>query len=100
MDAETGHSTDNRMTTILRANTWGLTFLVFCLLLDVIYRSAARHEAAWDLLALLIVSGAIQFAYLAWHRALNFNREHLLIVILGILVATIVSFLLAITKAF
>ena len=34
-------------------------FLYFGLLIDVAYRAVFRHEAAWDLLALIVVGAAV-----------------------------------------
>jgi pyrroline-5-carboxylate reductase len=36
---------------------WAFIFLYFALLIDAAYRTVFRHEAAWDLLALVFVSG-------------------------------------------
>jgi hypothetical protein len=38
---------------------WAYILLSFALLVDVMYRGMFRHEAAWDLLALAIVGGAV-----------------------------------------
>lgn len=35
----------------------------FGVLLDIMYRGQVRHEAAWDLFALVIVGGAVARAY-------------------------------------
>jgi hypothetical protein len=45
-----------------KANTWGLNFLTFALLVDIMYRAWFLDEAAWDLFALLFVSGTISMA--------------------------------------
>jgi len=37
------------------SSRWGLTFLLFALLVDVAYRGVVYNEAAWDLMALVIV---------------------------------------------
>jgi hypothetical protein len=44
---------------------WAYAVLTYALLLDVMYRSLFRHEAAWDLMALVIVGGAICTVYQA-----------------------------------
>jgi hypothetical protein len=36
---------------------WAFIFLSFALLIDVMYRAMFRHEAAWDLMALVIAGG-------------------------------------------
>ena len=49
---------------------WAYSFLCFALLIDVMYRGMVRHEAAWDLLALVIVGGAICAVYQARQKTL------------------------------
>ena len=44
---------------MLAANTWGLNFMTFALLIDIMYRSVVYHEQPWDLFALLILGGGI-----------------------------------------
>jgi hypothetical protein len=34
-------------------------FIAFALLLDVMYRSLVRQEASWDLLAIVVLAGAV-----------------------------------------
>ncbi len=43
--------------------------LTFALLIDAMYRSFFRNEAAWDLLALVIAGGAIIVLYQVRHKA-------------------------------
>ena len=38
---------------------WAYTFVSFALLIDVVCRGVFRREAAWDLLVLVIVGGAV-----------------------------------------
>ena len=38
-------------------------FITFALLLDVMYRSLVRQEASWELLAIVIIGGAISTFY-------------------------------------
>ncbi len=45
-------------------------FLTFALLIDAVYRGQVRNEAAWDLLAMVIVSGFIQLVYQGRHKTL------------------------------
>jgi hypothetical protein len=49
---------------------WAYGALTYALLLDVMYRSFARHEAAWDLMALVIVGGVICTVYQARQKTL------------------------------
>lgn len=50
---------------------WAYSLLTYALLLDVMYRSLIRHEAAWDLMALVIVGGAACTVYQARQRTLT-----------------------------
>ena len=54
---------------------WALNMLSYGLLLDVIYRGWVLREGAWDLMALVILSGAVSFAYQFYHRI--FHRQWL-----------------------
>ena len=49
---------------------WAYGVLTYALLVDVMYRGLFRHEAAWDLMALVIVGGAICTVYQARQRIL------------------------------
>ena len=46
-----------------------LNFISFALLIDAMYRGLFRNEAAWDLLALVVISGAIAMTYQVRHKA-------------------------------
>ena len=50
---------------------WAYLFLSFGLLAAVAYRSFARGEQSWDLLALVVLGGALCAAYQAFHRLLT-----------------------------
>jgi hypothetical protein len=54
---------------------WALNVLSFGLLIDVMYRSWVWREAAWDLIALVVLSGAVSFVYQLHHRI--FHRQWL-----------------------
>jgi hypothetical protein len=88
---------------ILGGNTWAYNFLVFALLIDVMYRALVWHEAAWDLFALLFASGFISLAHAARHKVLILNRNNVMVMsllaLLGAVVAAVVAFTLALTKA-
>jgi hypothetical protein len=42
---------------------WAYSLLTYALLVDVMWRSLVRHEAAWDLMALVIAGGIFAGAY-------------------------------------
>jgi hypothetical protein len=46
-------------------------FIAFALLLDVAYRSLMRRESPWELLAIVIVGGAISAAHQGRHKVLT-----------------------------
>jgi hypothetical protein len=50
---------------------WAYGALTYALLVDVMYRGLFRHEAAWDLMALVIVGGAICAVYQARQKTLG-----------------------------
>jgi len=71
MNADRGVARDER--TVAVENTgykWAYILLIFALLIDVMYRSMVRHEAAWDLMALIIAGGAFSQIYRARRKAL------------------------------
>ena len=49
---------------------WAYILLSFALLIDVVYRGLVHNEAAWDLLALVIVGGAVCTIYQARQKTL------------------------------
>ena len=49
---------------------YAYAFVTFALLADAAWRAVMRQEAAWDLMALVIVGGAICAAYQARQKAL------------------------------
>ena len=57
-------------------------FLLYCgVLYAALYRAVVRHEAAFDLVALAIVSGAISVLYQARHKALTHGRAKKMLLI-------------------
>jgi hypothetical protein len=50
---------------------FGYLFTVYSLLIAVMYRSWAKADPAWDLLAIVILSGAVTTAYQLRHRILG-----------------------------
>jgi hypothetical protein len=99
MDTQQLLKSDDRLAVILRGNTWAYNFIAFGLLLDIMYRAMVFHEAAWDLLALVVASGAISLVYAARHNVLTLNRKTVAILGLVALIAAVVSFILATTNA-
>jgi hypothetical protein len=49
---------------------WGYLVLIYALLVDVMYRGLFRHEAAWDLMALVIGGGIFCSVYQARQKTL------------------------------
>ena len=78
------------------ANAWGFNFITFALLIDIAYRGLFLDEAAWDLFALLGVSGAISMVYLARHKVLGqvFGWKVAIISVVVALVVGVVSAIL------
>lgn len=101
MNTHQGVKADERTAAVAyKANTWGLNFLTFALLMDVVYRGMFLDEAAWDLLALVFVSGAISMVYMARHKVLGqvFSWKMMIIATVVALVVAVVSAILAMTK--
>lgn len=62
---------DERTVTVENASyRWTYFLLTYALLLDVMYRSWVRGEAAWDLMALVVVAGFVGTAYQARQKVL------------------------------
>jgi hypothetical protein len=71
--------------------TWGLIFVTYALLIDVVYRSAVRNEAAWDLLALAMMPGIICTVYQARHKTVGWSSAVLMLVVAVIVTAFILT---------
>ncbi|MCA9230246.1 MAG: hypothetical protein KDA57_06320 [Planctomycetales bacterium] len=84
-----------------KANTWGLNCVTFALLLDVVCRGWFLNEAAWDLLAIILVGGVISMAYMAKHQVLGqvFGWKPAIISVVVAAVVAAVSSLIAILVA-
>ena len=81
---------------------WAYIFVSFALLIDVMYRALFRHEAAWDLMALVLVGGAVCTIYQARQKTLahGWVKTGLLIALLGAVIGIIVVLaMLAIIQA-
>ena len=70
---------------------WAYTFIVFALLIDVMYRGLVRNEAAWDLMALVVVGGAVCVAYQARQKTLHGWIAVLYVCLAGGVVAVIAA---------
>jgi len=74
---------------------WGYLFTSFGVLALVAYRSFARNEANWDLLALVILGGLVPNLYQAFNRVLTgrWARTQIVALVAAAIVAAIVMFL-------
>jgi hypothetical protein len=50
---------------------WAYCLLTYALLVDVMWRGLFRREAAWDLMALVVVGGVVTAVYQARQRILT-----------------------------
>jgi len=63
---------DERTEAVMRAaSALAMSVIIFGLLIDIMFRAAVFHEAAWDLFALLVLDGAIITVYMARHKVLG-----------------------------
>lgn len=74
---------------------WGYLFTSFCLLAVVAYRSFARNEENWDLLALVIVGGLVPNLYQGFNRILTprWARTQVVALIGAAILAAVLVFL-------
>jgi hypothetical protein len=72
---------------------WAYGLLSYALLVDVMYRSLARGEAAWDLMALVVVGGAVCTVYQARQKTLA--HGWVMKAVLGACVAGVLAAVLA-----
>jgi hypothetical protein len=71
-------------------------FITFALLLDVMYRSLVRREASWELLAIVLLGGAISTLYQWRHQILTRHSAKLALFTGGL--AGIVAALIAASR--
>ncbi len=75
---------------------WAYLLLAYALLLDVMYRSLVRHEAAWDLMALVVVGGVVGTLYQARQKILA--HGWVMKVVLAVCIAGVIAAILAMTR--
>jgi hypothetical protein len=67
------HAVDRDERTVAVENAsyrWAYLVLTYALLVDVMFRSLARGEASWDLMAMVFAGGAVCALYQVRHRIL------------------------------
>ena len=74
---------------------WAYAVLTYALLVDVMYRGLFRHEAAWDLMALVIGGGLFCGVYQARQKILG--RGWVMKVVLASCVAGVIAAVVAMT---
>ena len=74
---------------------WAYLVFSYVLLVDVMYRSMVHHEAAWDLMALVIVGGVVCTVYQAYQKALT--HGWVMKVVLAACVAGVIAAIVAMT---
>ena len=72
---------------------WAYSLLTYALLVDVMYRSLVRHEAAWDMMALVIVGGAVCTVYQARQKTLG--HGWVMKAVLGAVIAAVIAAVVA-----
>ncbi len=78
---------------------WAYAFITFALLIDVACRAAIRHEAAWDLMVLVIVGGAVCTMYQYRQKTLGWpSRKTMLFRLVMAIVAAIIAAIFVMTK--
>ncbi len=76
---------------------WACVFLTYALLVDVVVRGLVRREAAWDLLALVVLSGGLATVHQARRRILT--RRWVRMAVLAACIAGAIAVLLALAVA-
>ena len=93
---------DERTVAIENASyKWAYILLICALFIDMMYRGMVRHEAAWDLMALVYVSAAVCTMYQVRQKTLahGWLKAAVLIVCVGVVIGAIVVVILAKTHA-
>jgi hypothetical protein len=81
---------DERTTAVEHASyRWAYLILAYGVLLSVAYRGFVMAQSSWDLLALVVLSGAVSTVYQSMHRVLS--RQWLVVALLTMLGAAVVA---------
>ena len=75
---------------------WAYLVLTYALLVDVMYRGLVRHETTWDLMALVVVGGAVCTVYQARQKILA--HGWVVKVVLAACIAGVIAAILAMTR--
>ena len=101
MSAPQSVARDERTVAVENASyVWGYILLAFGLLIDVAYRGMFRHEAAWDLLALVIASSGVCTIYQVRQKTLphGWAKRAVLIACVAAVTAAAVAVVLAVAR--
>ena len=74
---------------------WAYLLLTYALLVDVMFRSLTRHEATWDLMALVVLGGVVCTVYQTRQKILA--RGWVMKAVLGACIAAVIAAVIAIT---
>ena len=98
MSAHQSVEYDERAVAVYKTGTQlAHVFLLVALLIDVMYRGMFRDESAWDLMALIVVSGAIGTIYNARQKVLG--KAWLKVMLVTVCVAAVTSVVLVVVTA-
>jgi len=92
MNAEQTLERDERTVAVENASyRWAAYFFSYALLIDAAYRGWMRHEAAWDLMALVVLGGGISIYYQGRQKTLGhgWGKKVALIACLAAVIALI-----------
>ena len=90
---------DERTTVVENASfSLAYKFVGFVLLLDVAYRAFAKGDSAWDLLAIVIISGFVSKTYQIRNRIVNkgLAKTFIITIIAGGLAAFIIALIMTV----
>ncbi len=88
---------DERTTAVEHASyRWAYLFLTYGLLVSIAYRGFVLRENSWDLLALVVLSGAVTTGYRGRHKALSW--QWLTVALLTMLIAGGIAVVLALLR--